>query len=152
MGLNQHKQCVSKAKIRFNNRLKQLGQSIGTYDKPVMKLLLSDHRCLSAYDIADKVSEAGKRVQPVQIYRSLEKLMNLGVVHRISTKNSYIACYEEGDCKTGQFLICTECKKVKEVESNLIENEITASAEKNRFSITSQTIEVLGLCAKCQKN
>ena len=151
MGLNQHKQCVSKAKIRFNNRLKQLGQSIGTYDKPVMKLLLSDHRCLSAYDIADKVSEAGKRVQPVQIYRSLEKLMNLGVVHRISTKNSYIACYEEGDCKTGQFLICTECKKVKEVESNLIENEITASAEKNRFSITSQTIEVLGLCAKCQK-
>ena len=77
--------------------------------------------------------------------------MNLGVVHRISTKNSYIACYEEGDCKTGQFLICTECKKVKEVESNLIENEITASAEKTRFSITSQTIEVLGLCAKCQK-
>ena len=110
MGLNQHKQCVSKAKIRFNNRLKQYGQSIGTYDEPVMKLLLSDHRCLSAYDIADKVSEAGKRVQPVQIYRSLEKLMNLGVVHRISTKNSYIACYEEGDCKTGQFLICTECK------------------------------------------
>jgi len=151
LGLNQHKQCVSKAKIRFNNRLKQYGQSIGTYDEPVMKLLLSDHRCLSAYDIADKVSEAGKRVQPVQIYRSLEKLMNLGVVHRISTKNSYIACYEEGDCKTGQFLICTECKKVKEVESNLIENEITASAEKNRFSITSQTIEVLGLCAKCQK-
>lgn len=151
MGLNQHKQCVSKAKIRFNNRLKQYGQSIGTYDEPVMELLLSDHRCLSAYDIADKVSEAGKRVQPVQIYRSLEKLMNLGVVHRISTKNSYIACYEEGDCKTGQFLICTECKKVKEVESNLIENEITASAEKNRFSITSQTIEVLGLCAKCQK-
>jgi len=151
LGLNQHKQCVSKAKIRFNNRLKQYGQSIGTYDEPVMELLLSDHRCLSAYDIADKVSEAGKRVQPVQIYRSLEKLMNLGVVHRISTKNSYIACYEEGDCKTGQFLICTECKKVKEVESNLIENEITASAEKNRFSITSQTIEVLGLCAKCQK-
>ena len=151
MGLNQHKQCVSKAKIRFNNRLKQYGQSIGTYDEPVMELLLSDHRCLSAYDIADKVSEAGKRVQPVQIYRSLEKLMNLGVVHRISTKNSYIACYEEGDCKTGQFLICTECKKVKEVESNLIENEITASAEKNRFSITSQTIEVLGLCTKCQK-
>ena len=151
MGLNQHKQCVSKAKIRFNNRLKQYGQSIGTYDEPVMELLLSDHRCLSAYDIADKVSEAGKRVQPVQIYRSLEKLMNLGVVHRISTKNSYIACYEEGDCKTGQFLICTECEKVKEVESNLIENEITASAEKNRFSITSQTIEVLGLCAKCQK-
>ena len=151
MGLNQHKQCVSKAKIRFNNRLKQYGQSIGTYDEPVMELLLSDHRCLSAYDIADKVSEAGKRVQPVQIYRSLEKLMNLGVVHRISTKNSYIACYEEGDCKTGQFLICTECEKVKEVESNLIENEITASAEKNRFSITSQTIEVLGFCAKCQK-
>jgi Fur family zinc uptake transcriptional regulator len=151
LGLNQHKQCVSKAKIRFNNRLKQYGQSIGTYDEPVMELLLSDHRCLSAYDIADKVSEAGKRVQPVQIYRSLEKLMNLGVVHRISTKNSYIACYEEGDCKTGQFLICTECKKVKEVESNLIENEITASAEKNRFLITSQTIEVLGLCAKCQK-
>ena len=148
---HQHKQCISKAKIRFNNRLKQHCKSIGTYDEPVMKLLLSNHRSLSAYDIADKVSKAGKRVQPVQIYRSLEKLMDLGVVHKISTKNSYIACYKEGECKTGQFLICTECESVKEIESSLLKNEIKASAEKNRFSITRQTIEVLGLCAKCQK-
>ncbi len=153
MSLNQtkHTKCVSKAKARFYNRLKLHGKSMGSHDERVMNLLLSNHQYLSAYDIADKISNKGKRLQAVQVYRSLEKLIDLGVVHKISTKNSYMACFQEGECASGKFLICTQCESVKEIKNDLLETEIKASAEKNRFSIDKQTIEIVGLCSQCQK-
>ena len=147
-----HSHCISKAKIRFVERLRDVGKGVGRNDEPVLNLLLSNHRIFSAYDIAEKISEMGKRVQPIQIYRSLEKLMALGLVHRLSTKNGFIACYEEGECATGQFLICTECESVKEIDSQLINREIHDSAQENSFSIGSKSIEVLGVCGNCQDN
>ena len=147
---HRHNHCISKAKTRFIDQLKKMGKSIGRNAEPVLDLLLSYHRIFSAYDIAETISELGKRVQPIQIYRSLEKLMALGLVHRLSTKNGFIACYEDGECATGQFLICTECESVKEIDSQLLDNEIQGSAQENNFSIASKSIEVLGLCVNCQ--
>ena len=147
---HRHNHCISKAKSRFIDRLKKMGKSIGRNDEPVLNLLLSNHRIFSAYDIAETISKVGKRVQPIQIYRSLEKLMALGLVHRLSTKNGFIACYEDGECVTGQFLICTECESVKEIDSQLLDKEIKGSAKKNNFSVASKSIEVLGLCGNCQ--
>ena len=147
---HQHKHCVSKAKTRFVERLRETGKGVGRNDEPVLNLLLSNHRIFSAYDIAEKISEMGRRVQPIQIYRSLEKLMALGLVHRLSTRNGFIACYEDGECATGQFLICTECESVKEIDSQLINREISDSAQENSFSIANKSVEVLGLCSNCQ--
>ena len=148
--LHEHKQCISKAKTRFADRLGEMGKTVGINDKPVLNLLLSNHRAFSAYDIAEKLSKTGKRIQPVQIYRSLEKLIELGVVHRLSTKNGFIACYEDGKCTAGQFLICNKCDNVKEIDSKQLDREIKDSAQKNNFSIKSKNVEVLGLCGDCR--
>jgi Fur family zinc uptake transcriptional regulator len=146
---HKHNHCVSKAKTRFIERMKQVGKSIGINDEPVLHLLLSNHRAFSAYDIAETLSKMGKRIQPIQIYRSLEKLMALGVVHRLSTKNGFVACYEDGKCTAGQFLICDKCKSVKEIDSQLLDREIQNSARENNFSIVSKNVEVQGLCREC---
>ena len=129
--------------------MKQVGKSIGINDEPVLHLLLSNHRAFSAYDIAETLSKMGKRIQPIQIYRSLEKLMALDVVHRLSTKNSFVACYEDGKCSAGQFLICNKCNSVKEIDSRVLDREIQNSARENNFSIVSKNVEVQGLCREC---
>ena len=102
---HEHNQCISRAKTRFVDRLRELGKSIGINDEPVLRLLPIKHRAFSAYNIAGTLSGSEKRIQPIQIYRSFEKLIALGVVHRIATKNSFIACFEVGKCKASQFLI-----------------------------------------------
>jgi Fur family zinc uptake transcriptional regulator len=146
---HKHNHCVSKAKTRFIERMKQVGKSIGINDEPVLHLLLTNHRAFSAYDIAETLSKMGKRIQPIQIYRSLEKLMALGVVHRLSTKNGFVACYEDGKCSAGQFLICNKCNSVKEIDSRVLDREIQNSARENNFSIVSKNVEVQGLCREC---
>jgi Fur family zinc uptake transcriptional regulator len=147
--LHEHKQCISQAKSRFVGRLGEAGKTIGVNDEPVLHLLLSNHRAFNAYDIAETLSKTGKRIQPIQIYRSLEKLMALGVVHRLSTKNGFVACYKNSNCTAGQFLICTKCDSVKEIDNELLDDEIQNSAQKNNFSIVSKNVEVLGLCNNC---
>jgi Fur family zinc uptake transcriptional regulator len=144
-----HNRCVSKARRRFIDRTKQLDKSMGVNDQPVLHLLLSNHKAFSAYDIAETLTKRAKRLQPIQIYRSLEKLMTLGVVHRLSTKNSFVACYEDGKCSAGQFLICNKCNSVKEIDSRVLDREIQNSARENNFSIVSKNVEVQGLCREC---
>ena len=150
--LHEHSLCVSRAKTHFIDRLRNFGKRIGRNDESVLHLLLSNHRVFSAYDIAEIISKSRKRIQPNQIYRSLEKLISLGVVHRLATVNGFIACYKEGQCASNQFLICTECKTVTEINSHLLEKEIQNSARKNSFSIGSKNVEVLGICNRCEDN
>ena len=116
----------------------------------MLHLLLRNHQAFTAYDIAETISKPGKRVQPIQVYRSLEKLISLNVVHRIATVNGFIACYKEEKCAAGQFLICTKCENVTEMNNHLLEREIQNSARTNSFSILSKNVEVLGLCNDCQ--
>jgi len=147
--LHAHKKCILKAKTRFIDRLGKMGKTVGINDEPVLHLLLSNHRAFSAYDIAETLSKTGKRVQPIQIYRSLDKLMTLGVVHRLSTKNGFVACYEDGKCTAGQFLICDKCDSVKEIDSKQLDREINDSAQEHNFSIVGKNVEILGLCSNC---
>ena len=147
---HEHKQCISRAKTRFNVRLGEMGKTLGINDKPVLHLLLSNHRAFSAYDIADILSKVRKRIQPIQIYRSLEKLMVLRAVHRLYTKNKFVACYKEGNCRAEQFLICDKCNNVQEIDSELLEKEIQNLAQKNNFLISSKSVEVQGLCNNCK--
>jgi Fur family zinc uptake transcriptional regulator len=131
------------------DRMKEQNKSVGKNDKPVLNLLLSNHGAFTAYDIAETLSNKVKRLRPIQIYRSLEKLIALGVVHRLATRNSFIACYETGVCATSQFLICTKCENVEEIGSQRLDQEIQDSANKKNFTIISKNVEVLGLCSKC---
>ena len=52
---HQHNHCISKAKTRFVERLREMGKAIGTNAEPVLNLLLSNHRIFSAYDIAERI-------------------------------------------------------------------------------------------------
>ena len=70
---HSHASCVSKAKVRFESYLKSKGKSLGRNDEPILSLLLANHRAFGAYEIVEQLSKMGKRVQAIQVYRSLEK-------------------------------------------------------------------------------
>ena len=46
---------------------------------------------LSAYTILDELRDDGFRA-PLQVYRALEKLVELGLVHRLESLNAFVAC------------------------------------------------------------
>ena len=148
-GQHSHSRCVSKAKSRLHSHLKLKEKSLGRIDEPILSFLLVNHRAFGAYDIVEYVSKLGKRVQATQVYRSLENLMELGVVHKLKTKNAFIACFGDGECISQQFFICDVCDGVSEIQSKNLSASIQDIAKKNKFTINLPSIEILGVCAEC---
>ena len=116
----------------------------------VLNVLLKAGLPLSAYSILEKLRKHGFKA-PLQVYRALEKLVDTGQVHRIESKNAFIAC-EHSSCEISQmtaFTICQNCEKVSEVMDEELSNYVNLRAEKLGISMTKTNIEFHGLCDRC---
>src|SRR5262245_9524936 len=80
----------------------------------VLGALRSAKEPLSAYDILDRVRKSGIS-HPPTVYRALNDLMQKGMVHRLQSRQAFIAC-GHGKCDGKYaFAICRECQKVVEI-------------------------------------
>ena len=116
----------------------------------VLKVLAKANTPLSAYSLLDKLREYGLKAPP-QVYRALDKLIEIGKVHRIESMNSFIAC-EHNLCEINQmtaFTICQKCEKVSEVMDEELSDYLNLTAEKLGLSAPKTPIEFHGLCNSC---
>ena len=116
----------------------------------VLKVLAKANAPLSAYSLLDKLREYGFKAPP-QVYRALEKLIEIGKVHRIESMNAFIAC-EHTLCEVSHmtaFTICERCEKVSEVNDEELSDYINLRAERFGISAPKTHIEFHGLCNNC---
>ena len=118
----------------------------------VLDVLSKAEGPLSAYTILDKLRDNGFRA-PLQVYRALEKLLEFGLVHRLESLNSFVACaHREHTCcshGTVAFAICESCGNVSEFHDHVIDDQLGAWARGKGFKPSKTTIEIRGLCAAC---
>jgi Fur family zinc uptake transcriptional regulator len=108
---------------------------------------------LSAYNILDTLRDDGLRA-PLQVYRALDKLMEHGLVHRIESLNSFVACAHP-DCHNATliaFAICDGCGSISEFSSEELQTHLGAWCTNNRFQPTATTLEIRGKCGACRAN
>ena len=78
--------------------------------------LLSSHRPLGAYEVIDELAKSMPRPAPITVYRALDFLMENGLVHRIESRNAFLACAHDHDATAMvAFLICEHCGSVGEI-------------------------------------
>jgi len=123
-----------------------------THNQKLVMSTLEAAKCpLSAYSILDKLRGDGFRA-PLQVYRALEKLIELGIVHRIESMNAFIAC-NHSSCKMSNitaFAICDRCDTVSEVKDADLTDYLTISAKKSGLKLTKSNLEFHGLCTQCE--
>ena len=118
--------------------------------RQVLEALLSSHRPLGAYEIIDRLQQK-TRPAPITVYRALEFLRDNGLVHRIESRNAFVACvhnHQSGDLVI--FLICERCGAVGEAPGGAAAEALKASSRAAGFSPKSPLIEVAGICAHCR--
>jgi Fur family transcriptional regulator, zinc uptake regulator len=137
---------------RAELRCKQGGSRLTTIRRKVLETLLADHRPIGAYDIADRVSPpGGRRVAPISIYRALDFLVEHGFVHRLSTRNAFVACpHEHAANEVVAFLICETCGGVDEDGAAALQQAMAIVAQGHGFAAQRQVVEITGLCEHCQ--
>ena len=70
----------------------QRGQRLTPIRRKVLAALLDSHRPLGAYEIIERLALEGPRPAPITAYRALEFLRENGLVHRIESRNAFVAC------------------------------------------------------------
>ena len=106
---------------------------------------------LSAYTILDELRDAGFRA-PLQVYRALDKLVELGLVHRLESLNAFVACQHPG-CEgheSSAFMICNDCGNVIEFSDNSLTQRLAKMAASEMFNLQKTTVELRGSCGKCE--
>ena len=119
----------------------------------VLDLLSRADQPMSAYTILDRLRDHGFRA-PLQVYRALDKLQELGVVHRLESLNSFVACSHQTEacCShhgTVAFAICESCGQVSEFHDHTIDDRLAEWARQKGFKSEKTTIEIRGLCSAC---
>lgn len=105
---------------------------------------------LSAYTILDALRSDGFRA-PLQVYRALDKLVELGLVHRLESLNAFVACdHPDGDRHGAiAFAICEDCGRVEEFGDTEITDRLGNWARAEKFRLDKTIIELRGTCQSC---
>ena len=106
---------------------------------------------MKAYSILFNVQKKGIKA-PLQVYRALDKLIEIGKVHKIESRNSYIACeHKNCDSTTStSFLICESCDQVMELKQKNLSGYFSKQSEQANFKYTKHNLEIYGFCKTCK--
>jgi Fur family zinc uptake transcriptional regulator len=96
------------------------------------------------------LAQEGHNAAPPTVYRALDFLQQHGLVHRIASLNAFTGCNHAHERHTGMFLICQGCRNVAELTSDGVSGAVAQATAKEGFLPVETTIEVAGLCPRCQ--
>lgn len=149
-GRHDHRRCVATALDKADAACTAAGRRLTPLRRRVLELVWGSHTPVKAYELLAILGRERHQAAPPTVYRALDFLQEAGLVHRIASMNAFVGCGEPGGGHAGQFLICSQCGTVAELDEPLLSRTIAASAARLGFEVRRETIEIEGLCADCR--
>ena len=106
---------------------------------------------LKAYTILFNVQRKGIKAPP-QVYRALDKLVEIGKIHKIESKNAFVAC-KNSNCeisKATAFSICESCEIVDEISDMKLSKYLSKFNDNKGMKYKRFNLEFFGLCNRCK--
>jgi Fur family zinc uptake transcriptional regulator len=149
---HDHGRCTADAIAHAEQVCARRAQKFTPIRRQVLQALLSSHRPLGAYEVIDELAKSMPRPAPITVYRALDFLMENGFVHRIESRNAYLACaHDHEQTAMVAFLICDRCGSVGEIPAAPVAQSVNAAARASGFAPKMSVVEIAGTCAHCQK-
>ena len=126
-------------------------QTLTKNQRIVLNLLQDSGEPLKAYFILDSLKKEGLN-SPLQVYRALDKLVELGKIHKVESLNSFIICNNSNCASNTAFTICERCGKVKEIKNNNLTEGVNELVRENKLNITRYNLEFYVVCKTCKIN
>ena len=117
----------------------------------VLDLVEKSSQPLKAYSILFNVQKKGIKA-PLQVYRALDRLVEIGKIHKIESRNAFIAC-QDSSCqisKATAFSICESCEKVTEINNSKLSKYLNNFQDNSGMKYNKYNLEFFGLCKKCK--
>lgn len=131
----------------FLDQLRLCGYKITFQRQKIIEALSNIEQPATVNEIHNQVKKNVPEISFDTIYRNLEILGQLGIVHQIRVRG--------GDRFELEFnhhhhLICLGCNNVVCLERCPINQEQLAEARKHNFKVINHCFDIYGYCAKCK--
>jgi len=129
----------------------QKQQYLSKNQKIVLDHVEKSNQPLKAYSILYNVQKKGLKA-PLQVYRALDKLVEIGKIHKIESRNAFVAC-KNSNCVVSNataFSICESCENVSEISNSKLSKYLSNFSDDSGMKYSKYNLEFFGLCKKCK--
>ena len=129
----------------------QKQQYLSKNQKIVLDHVEKSNQPLKAYSILYNVQKKGLKA-PLQVYRALDKLVEIGKIHKIESRNAFVAC-KNSNCLVSNataFSICESCENVSEISNSKLSKYLSNFSDDSGMKYSKYNLEFFGLCKKCK--
>ena len=113
----------------------------------VFDIIKRSKKHLTAYEILDKFQKI-KKIQPMTVYRSLNKLIEDDKVHKSNQNKTYVLCSHLDKEHNPSIAICKSCGDTEELKSELFETIFKKNPIK-KYNLSKFQIEISTTCRRC---
>jgi Fur family transcriptional regulator, zinc uptake regulator len=148
---HDHELCASQLMARAERACARRNARLTSLRRDVLGAVGESHCAAGAYEIIERLARNGPRPAPISIYRALEFLGDLGLVHRVESRNAFVACNRPHEAGRAVLMVCEDCGTVDEIEAASVFDRLDGLAGAEGFEISRAVIELSGCCAGCQE-
>ena len=127
----------------MENKQKPLSKN----QKIILEYIQKNKKPVKAYSILSNVQKKGINAPP-QVYRALDKLIEIGKIHKVESQNSFVAC-KTSDCETPHataFSICDSCDEVSEINDPKLFKYLLDFKDNSGIKFDGYNLEFFGAC------
>lgn len=149
---------TSRAALEVRERLEQWwarlqaqGYRLTLPREAVTRVLAEADRVLEVMEVFQRARAYYPRLGLVTVYRTLDKLTEVGLVQRVHRPNgcgAYVAV-PEGHV---HLALCSECGRVYFFEGRDIEAFMAEVTRQSGFQLQDHWLQFFGLCPECQRH
>jgi Fur family transcriptional regulator, zinc uptake regulator len=148
---HDHRSCLHTALQRAQEAFEGRGLKLTPLRRQVFEEIAGSHDAIGAYDVLDSlIRKTGERMAPISVYRAIDALLDVGVVHRLESKNAFFACHTPHAGRRHIALVCDGCGLVAEIDGTTVFAAIDLAAGRTPFAVRRSVVEVAGTCAVCE--
>lgn len=118
--------------------------------RDVVEVMAGSERALSPLEVFDLARARHPGLGLVTVYRTLEKLEELGLIQRVHQPQgcqAFIAAFNGHQ----HLVLCSQCGKVQFFAGDNLDNLIQNITHETGFEIHDHWLQLFGLCEGCRK-
>ncbi len=134
-------------KLKLISKCKESGKSITPQRFDIIEELSKLNTSISAYGLLERLNNNGHSFSISTIYRVLDFWIDVGIVHKVESNNTYLICNDSHTDHFHVLLHCSNCESVE--ESCKTSNKVSIPNVQKFTPKKGQVIELHGLCSSC---
>ena len=130
-------------------QLQESGYRLTEARRVVVDVIQKSKRALTPLQVFDLARKKYRELGLVSVYRTLEKLEELGLVQRVHQPQGCQAFIRAGEGHQ-HLLLCQKCGTATLFDGDDLDGLINSIARKTGYQIKEHWLQLFGLCENCQ--